>query len=143
MPAEAVVLLGVAGAVGNLINLTVTTIFRAKSLAAFVKSSLRNSLEAFLALLRNIESTYDTTLAILHSLPGIHRQQSSKLAGNFNQCLRICRQHSNEIDDQLVLILLSRWRAWTAKRAESHLERHRIALEAAKMDLSLCMATIR
>lgn len=143
MPAEAIVALSVLGSVGNLINLTFVAISRAKTLAAFIKASLRTSLEGFLALLRTIEGTYNKTLTILRSVPEVGRQDSTDLARTLAECLRVCRLHSDEIDDQLVLILQSRCRVWTAKWAESHLERHRIALEAAKMNLSLCMSTIR
>lgn len=143
MPAEAIVALGVVGSVGSLINLAFVAISRAKTLAAFIKASVRTSLEGFLALLRAIESTYGETLTILRSIPEVHRQDSLDLPRTFAECLRVCRLHSDEIDDRLILILQSRCRAWTAKLAESHLERHRIALEAAKINLNLCMSTIR
>lgn len=143
MPAEAILALGVVGSVGNLINLAFVAITRAKALAALIKASVRTSLEGFLGFLRTIESTYNKTLTILRSVPEVRRQDSLDLERTLAECLRVCRFHSDEIDDQLVFILQSRCRAWTAKWAESHLERHRIALEAAKMNLSLSMSTIR
>ncbi|KAF7513356.1 hypothetical protein GJ744_009777 [Endocarpon pusillum] len=142
MPAAAIVALGVVGSIGNLVNSAFVAISRAKTLAAFIKASVRTSLQGFLALLRAIESTYKKTLTNLRSVAEGHRQESLDLARTLAECLRVCRFHSDEIDDQFVSILQSRCRAWTAMWAESHLERHRIALEAAKMNLSLCMSTI-
>lgn len=140
---ELTIVFGVIGTLGTLINLTFTAISRAKALAAFIKASTRTTLETFLGLLRTIESTYCTTLANLSSLPGRHHGHLSDLFRTLSKCLRACRLHSSEIDDHLVRILQSRCRAWTAKWAGPHLEMHRNGLEAAKMDLHLCMSTIR
>lgn len=105
---EPFLMLSVAGTIANLINLTLITISRAKSLAAFLKSSIRNSLEEFHTLLRTIETTNNDTLTILSSLRGSPRELLLELARTLSECLRVCRLHNDEIDDHLVRILQSR-----------------------------------
>ena len=140
---EAFVILGAIGTIASIINITQIALARAKSLAQFLKGCVRASLEGFLVLLGLIESTYKRSLFFLARHP--HAQHNTVLAliNEFANCLRICRHHASEIDDQLVLIFQSRCRAWTATIAEPQLERHRTSLESAKMNLGLCMTTIR